>query len=102
MSAPPPPDFGAAMIPASLTFSMVWRPAVFPPEITPASEKVSTCAPPDGIVIAGLKVKMVVEAMSGAVTVTDPAGTELSEAVSVRELKIPGWLTVTLTVVMTC
>lgn len=56
----------------------------------------------NGIVIGGLKVKTVVEEISGALTVTEPAGTESSDAVSVSELKIPGWLTVTLTVVMTC
>ncbi len=62
----------------------------------------SVCSPPDGIVMLGLNVKMVVAVMFGAVTVTEPAGTLFNEAVSVNELKIPGWLTVTWTVVMTC
>jgi hypothetical protein len=90
------------MIPASFTFGIVSNSAFSPPEITPARENVSVCSPPDGIVMLGLNVKMVVAVMFGAVTVTEPAGTELSEAVSVNELKIAGRLTVTLMVVMTC
>jgi hypothetical protein len=75
--------------------------ALFPPEITPARENVRVDPLSNGIVIGGLKVKMVVAVMFGAATVTE-TGTELSVAVSVNELKIPGWLTVTLTVEMTC
>ena len=75
---------------------------LLPPEITPENAKVRLCDPPDGIVIAGLNVKIVVDRILGAVTVTVPAGTLFNDAVSVIEVKICGRLTVTLTEVTTC
>ena len=58
--------------------------------ITPLNVKVSEWLPPAGMVMTGLKVKVVIELMSGAFTVADPAGVESRNAFIVSELKISG------------
>ena len=97
---PKPPWSPIVMIPAILTCRWMSSCPEPPPEIMPVTENVTDA--PAATLIGVSKVKTVVLAMSGELTVAVPTWVPPIDAVTVIELKIFGLLTDTLTDWITC